>query len=87
MINGLINVNIQNMKKNELESFLNTAKNMREYGFLLTRILPYNCRFCPFTEEYGSVKARILAYFMQWEVFHSHFRGSCSRMFFKTGVH
>ena len=34
---------------------------MQEYGFSLTRIL----RFCPYTGECGSVKTRILAYFMQ----------------------
>ena len=41
-----------------------TALNMREYGFSLTRILQ-NLRFCPYTGAYGSVKTRILAYFMQ----------------------
>ena len=34
---------------------------MREYGFSLTHILPYKDRI----GEYGSVKTRILAYFMQ----------------------
>ena len=45
---------------------------MQEYGFSLNRILPYKdriydsvLRFCPYTEEYGSVKTRICAYFMQ----------------------
>ena len=38
---------------------------MREYGFSLTCILPYKDRFCPYTGEYGLVKTRILAYFMQ----------------------
>ena len=47
---------------------------MREYGFSLTRILPYKgkiLRFCPYTGEYGSVKSRIFAYFMQSLVFES----------------
>ena len=37
-------------------------------GFLVTRILPYKIvdfRFCPYFGEYGSVKNRIFAYFMQ----------------------
>ena len=41
---------------------------MGEYGFLLTRMVPckeriYDSAFI-YTGEYGSVKARILAYFM-----------------------
>ena len=35
---------------------------MREYGFSLTRIMPY-------MEEYGSVKTFILAYFTQYNRF------------------
>ena len=38
---------------------------MREYGFSLIRILPYNDRIVDYTGEYGLVKTRILAYFMQ----------------------
>ena len=38
---------------------------MREYGFSLTRILPYKDRFGPYTGEHGLVKTRILAYFMK----------------------
>ena len=41
---------------------------MREYGFSLTRILPYKDKvydFYPYTGEHWSVKTRILAYFMQ----------------------
>ena len=37
-----------------------TAKNMREYGFSVIRILSYRDKIL-----YGSVKTRILAYFMQ----------------------
>ena len=36
---------------------------MREYGYSVTRILPY-LRFCPYAGEYGSLKTRILAYFI-----------------------
>ena len=45
---------------------------MREYGFSLTRILPYKDKIYDYgsvirdTGEYGSVKTRILAYFMQY---------------------
>ena len=34
--------------------------------FLLTRILPYKDSFCPFTGKWGSMKIRILAYFIQY---------------------
>ena len=47
-----------------------TAKSMKEYGFLVTRILPSKDRIY----DYGSVKACILSYFMQCialEVFRS----------------
>ena len=40
---------------------LNTAFNMPEYGFFLTR-------FCPYTEKYGSVKIRNLVHFTQWHL-------------------
>ena len=43
---------------------MNTTWNMREYGFSLTHILPYSPVY---TGECGSVKTRILAYFMQWK--------------------
>ena len=42
---------------------------MREYRFSLTRIIPYKDKIYDFvfcTGEYGSVKNRILAYFIQW---------------------
>ena len=39
---------------------------MREYGFSLTRILPYKDRIVdPYTGECESVKTHILAYFTQ----------------------
>ena len=42
---------------------------MQEYGFSLTRFLSDlpDLPFCPYMEEYGSVKTCILAYFMQWQ--------------------
>ena len=32
--------------------------------------LVFHRRFCPYTGEYGSVKARILAYFVHWQFSH-----------------
>ena len=34
--------------------------------FIFSKPHEINSVFCPYTAEYGSVKARILAYFMQW---------------------
>ena len=61
---------------------------MREYGFSLTHILPYkdkNLRFCPYKGEYGSVKTRILAYFMQCDI-DQNFPNSERSPPLKTGV-
>ena len=41
---------------------------MREYEFSLTCILLYKDRIYNYTGEYGSVKTRIITYFMQWKV-------------------
>ena len=45
---------------------------MREYGFLLTHILPYKDKICPYTIENGSVKIRILVYLMQCGLIHTY---------------
>ena len=45
---------------------------MREYGFLLTHILPYKDKICPYTIENGSVKTRILVYLMQCGLIHTY---------------
>ena len=63
-----------------------TAENMREYGFTVTRILSYKdkiyLRFCPYTEEYGSLKTGILAYFMQCQ-FETNLRKKVEGIFFR----
>ena len=38
---------------------------MRKYEFLLTRILRFDLRFCPYKGAYRLVKNRIFPYFMQ----------------------
>ena len=42
---------------------------MREYGFSLTRILPYKDKIYDSVGEHGPLKSRIFAYFTQWEHF------------------
>ena len=54
---------------------------MREYAFSLTRFLLCKDRFCPNTGEYGSVKTRILAYFMQCQ---SHFQRIQSKLKYRS---
>ena len=40
---------------------------MRENGFLLNHIVPYNSKiYDSYVGEHRSMKTRILAYFMEW---------------------